>query len=565
MTGSVAELEAKLGSQEAASFGSIHVQSDDLSAVEQAVGQFVPRLPGSSRGSVVAPPRNGWIAVYDDVCDRNPDMLRRLARELCDRMGAVTCLLGLERDELVRMILFERGSDRRRVPLGARVLRPAAARRRRRAGGEPHGRRAAHRRESGRGAPDRADGPGAGRPASPRASCSRRWRRCSGSRARSTDGRTRRRSREPSGSSAHEGPAPPRLAVSTSGCGTRRSTRCSASAGYDVHDPAPLRARARRSTTGPRSSSATSTDRSSRSERRWAATARSRSRAARPSESSAGARRLPCRRRSRSSARQLVTTRSPQLRAHGVPPKSSRRPSRRRILPWRRRRFAIGMDLTGVVASFGGPLLVCVGDEDDIVSVDEARELAESAFDGYARGLPRRGPLRHRRAAGAVQRGSARLPRVMRRLSLEELRRRLGEDGLDAARRALGDRVRRRLRQRPATRGTGTSRAPSTSRSSSFSSAVSATTSARSSGCPRAWRSSRTATSGTARASPSQVLQRAGYNARNYVGSWHEWSRDPALRASPRAELSASRRRRGTLRRAGGRARSRARSASRSR
>jgi hypothetical protein len=110
MTGSVADLEERLGSQEASSFGSINVQSDDLSAVEQAVRQFVPRLPGSSRGSLVAPPRNGWIAVYDDVCDRNPDMLRRLARELSDRIGAVICLLGVEREELVRMILLERGS-----------------------------------------------------------------------------------------------------------------------------------------------------------------------------------------------------------------------------------------------------------------------------------------------------------------------------------------------------------------------------------------------------------------------------------------------------------------------
>jgi ribosomal protein S18 acetylase RimI-like enzyme len=109
MTGSVEALEAKLGSQEAGSFGSIHIQSDDLSAVEQAVRQFVPRLPGGSRGSIVASPRGGWIAVYDDVCDRNPDMLRRLARELSDRMGAVTLLLGVEREELVRMILFERG------------------------------------------------------------------------------------------------------------------------------------------------------------------------------------------------------------------------------------------------------------------------------------------------------------------------------------------------------------------------------------------------------------------------------------------------------------------------
>jgi ribosomal protein S18 acetylase RimI-like enzyme len=109
MTASVAALEEKLGLQESASFGSIHIQSDDLSAVEQAVRQFVPRLPGGSRGSLVAPPRGGWIAVYDDVCDRNPEMLRRLARELCDRMGAVTLLLGVEREELVRMILFERG------------------------------------------------------------------------------------------------------------------------------------------------------------------------------------------------------------------------------------------------------------------------------------------------------------------------------------------------------------------------------------------------------------------------------------------------------------------------
>ena len=109
MAAPIADLETRIGGQEAASFGSIHLQSDDITAVEQAVRQFVPRLPGGSRGSLLAPPRNGWIAVYDDVCDRNPDMLRRLARELCDRMGAITLLLGVERDELLRMILFERG------------------------------------------------------------------------------------------------------------------------------------------------------------------------------------------------------------------------------------------------------------------------------------------------------------------------------------------------------------------------------------------------------------------------------------------------------------------------
>ena len=40
------------------------------------------------------------------------------------------------------------------------------------------------------------------------------------------------------------------------------------------------------------------------------------------------------------------------------------------------------LDLTGVVASFGGPLLVCVGEHDEIVSVEDARGLADSALDG---------------------------------------------------------------------------------------------------------------------------------------------------------------------------------------
>jgi GNAT superfamily N-acetyltransferase len=91
------------------SFGSIHVQTDDAGAVERAVRQFVPRLPGRSRGSLVSAPRNGWVTVYDDVCDRDPAMLRRLARELSDRMGAVVLALGVERDLVARLILLDRG------------------------------------------------------------------------------------------------------------------------------------------------------------------------------------------------------------------------------------------------------------------------------------------------------------------------------------------------------------------------------------------------------------------------------------------------------------------------
>ena len=110
MTGGIEQLLARLEPRESRSFGSIHVQSDDLSAIERAVRQFVPRLPGASEGSIVAPPRNGWIAVYDEVCDRDPAMLRRLGRELADRRGAVVIVLGVEEEAVVRMILFEHGS-----------------------------------------------------------------------------------------------------------------------------------------------------------------------------------------------------------------------------------------------------------------------------------------------------------------------------------------------------------------------------------------------------------------------------------------------------------------------
>ena len=92
-----------------ASFGSIHVQTDDLGGVERAVTRFVPRLPGHSRGSTVTPPRNGWITVYDDACDREPAMLRRLATELSDRSGAVVIAIGVEHDEVVRFVLLEAG------------------------------------------------------------------------------------------------------------------------------------------------------------------------------------------------------------------------------------------------------------------------------------------------------------------------------------------------------------------------------------------------------------------------------------------------------------------------
>ncbi|HYM63462.1 MAG TPA: hypothetical protein VES61_02175 [Gaiellaceae bacterium] len=109
LTASVEALGARFGPASDPSFGSIHVQTDDVDAVERAVRQFVPRLPGGSKGSVVLPPRDGWVGVFDELTDREPEMLRRLARELSDRMGAFVLALGAEEGRVVRYIAYERG------------------------------------------------------------------------------------------------------------------------------------------------------------------------------------------------------------------------------------------------------------------------------------------------------------------------------------------------------------------------------------------------------------------------------------------------------------------------
>ena len=106
----VAALADRLGEVvAAASFGSIHAQTDDVDVILKAVEMLVPRLPGRSAGSLVTQPRAGYVTVYDDVCDRDPAMLRRLAKEISSRTGLVVVTLGVEAEAVVRMILFDRG------------------------------------------------------------------------------------------------------------------------------------------------------------------------------------------------------------------------------------------------------------------------------------------------------------------------------------------------------------------------------------------------------------------------------------------------------------------------
>jgi ribosomal protein S18 acetylase RimI-like enzyme len=102
-------LEQRLGRRAAGrSFGSTHVQTDDRAAVERAVAKQLPRL-GRSRGTQISEPRNGWIAVYDDLADRDPKILQRLARELSLALAAPTIAVGIEHGEVVRYSIWDRG------------------------------------------------------------------------------------------------------------------------------------------------------------------------------------------------------------------------------------------------------------------------------------------------------------------------------------------------------------------------------------------------------------------------------------------------------------------------
>ena len=91
------------------SFGSVHVQTDDLPTVERIVRRFVPTLPGKSKATVIVPPRNGWISVYDELCDRDPSMLPRLARELSDAVGVVVISFAVEEGAVARYRIYDRG------------------------------------------------------------------------------------------------------------------------------------------------------------------------------------------------------------------------------------------------------------------------------------------------------------------------------------------------------------------------------------------------------------------------------------------------------------------------
>jgi ribosomal protein S18 acetylase RimI-like enzyme len=91
-------------------FGFVHVQTDDTSAIERAVAKVLPRL-GRSEASEVRAPADGWVAVRSDLTDRDPLQLKALAKELSYSNETVTISIGVETGAVVRYNLFDRGAD----------------------------------------------------------------------------------------------------------------------------------------------------------------------------------------------------------------------------------------------------------------------------------------------------------------------------------------------------------------------------------------------------------------------------------------------------------------------
>jgi hypothetical protein len=90
------------------SFGSVHLQTDDQGDVVKLVERLVPRVL-TSRETVVSPARNGWVAVYDEVAERDPDKLRALGRELSSASAHVKITIGVEYGRIVHLIAMDRG------------------------------------------------------------------------------------------------------------------------------------------------------------------------------------------------------------------------------------------------------------------------------------------------------------------------------------------------------------------------------------------------------------------------------------------------------------------------
>ena len=126
-----------LGGRGRGGFGSIHVQTDDRERGAAGGRKYRPRHRRPGGGASSSEPRNGWVAVYDEVCERDPTLLQRLARELSYATGAVVVAFTVEREAARRLLDLRPRLAVDELPLGARGARPGAARRPRRVEANP--------------------------------------------------------------------------------------------------------------------------------------------------------------------------------------------------------------------------------------------------------------------------------------------------------------------------------------------------------------------------------------------------------------------------------------------
>ena len=99
-------LESRLGENvPKGSRATTHVQSDDETSVQRAIQQFRPALVAPQVTS-----NDSWIRVVDSVLDENRDAHGRFAKEVSERLGAVTVALAVEEGSVVRFRLYERGA-----------------------------------------------------------------------------------------------------------------------------------------------------------------------------------------------------------------------------------------------------------------------------------------------------------------------------------------------------------------------------------------------------------------------------------------------------------------------
>ncbi len=100
----VEQLGQRLAPADGPTFGFVHVQTDDVEKVKRDAAKFLRIEPDVEV-------EGNWLRVRTDATDEDPELLKRLAKELSYTTGGVTLSLGVQRGAVVRYDLFDRGSD----------------------------------------------------------------------------------------------------------------------------------------------------------------------------------------------------------------------------------------------------------------------------------------------------------------------------------------------------------------------------------------------------------------------------------------------------------------------